>query len=75
MSARDAAAVGPTRPALDRGAAPWRQVSLWTVGGLLAAGIVLPLLLVRINIGTYLITLLILFFVQAVVAQSWNLIM
>ncbi|TMC95320.1 MAG: branched-chain amino acid ABC transporter permease [Chloroflexi bacterium] len=75
VSARDAAAVGPTRPALDRGAAPWRQVSLWTVGGLLAAGIVLPLLLVRINIGTYLITLLILFFVQAVVAQSWNLIM
>ncbi len=75
MSTRTPAPVGLTRPALDRAAAPWRRVSLWTVGGVLAAGIVLPLLLVRLDIGTYLITLLILFFVQAVVAQSWNLIM
>jgi len=75
VSTRTTAPVGLTRPALDRAAAPWRRVSLWTVGGVLAAGIVLPLLLVRLDIGTYLITLLILFFVQAVVAQSWNLIM
>jgi len=75
VSAQAAAAVGVSRPELDQGAAPWRRVSVWAVGGVLAAGIVLPLLLVRLDIGTYLITLLILFFVQAVVAQSWNLIM
>src|SRR5438105_12800478 len=75
VSAQAAAAVGVSRPELDQGAAPWRRVSVWAVGGVLAAGIVLPLVLVRLDIGTYLITLLILFFIQAVVAQSWNLIM
>jgi branched-chain amino acid transport system permease protein len=63
------------RPAVDDAAAPWRRVSLLAVGGTVLAGIVLPWLLVRLSIGDYLVTLLILFFMQAVVAQSWNLIM
>src|SRR5690348_14651654 len=75
VSVQAAATAGLKRPTLDQVAAPWRRVSAWTVGGVVAAGIMLPLLLVRLDIGTYLITLLILFFVQAVVAQSWNLIM
>ena len=73
MSATAVAAAA--RPELDEAAAPWRRVPLYAIGGTVAFGIVLPLVLVRLNIGTYLITLLILFFVQAVVAQSWNLIM
>jgi len=75
VSAQVAATAGATRPPLDVAAAPWRRVSPYTVGGTALLALVLPLLLVRLNIGTYLITLLILFFVQAVVAQSWNLIM
>ena len=60
---------------LDRFAAPWRRVPFAVIGGTLVAGILLPFVLVKIQIGDYLITLLILFFMQAVVAQSWNLIM
>jgi len=60
---------------VDQEAAPWRRVPLIAVGGTAVAGILLPLVLARIQIGDYLITLLILFFMQAVVAQSWNLIM
>jgi branched-chain amino acid transport system permease protein len=63
------------RPALDQAAAPWRRVSLVAVVGTVLAGILLPWLLTRLTIGDYLVTLLILFFMQAVVAQSWNLIM
>jgi len=71
------AAVGPApaRPEADIGAAPWRRASLGTVGGVLLLGLVLPWLLVRLEIGNFLVVLLILFFMQAVVAQSWNLIM
>lgn len=65
----------PTRPAADQAAAPWRKLPLTAIGGTAVAGIVLPLLLSRISIGDYIITLMILFFMQAVVAQSWNLIM
>ena len=70
-----AAPVAAVRPKVDQGAAPWRRVPLVAVGGTVLAGILLPLVLARISIGDYLITLLILFFMQAVVAQSWNLIM
>lgn len=70
-----ATAVAVARPKLDEAAAPWKRVPLYAIGGSVALGIVLPLVLVRLDIGTYLITLLILFFIQAVVAQSWNLIM
>ncbi len=75
MSAQAAIATSAKRPRLDAVAAPWRKVSVYTVGVVLLVGIALPWVLVRLDIGTYLITLLILFFVQAVVAQSWNLIM
>src|SRR5439155_11543660 len=68
-------AAAQARPAIDETAAPWRRVPLYAIGGTVVLGIVLPLVLVRLDIGTYLITLLILFFIQAVVAQSWNLIM
>ena len=70
-------AAAPVRATLklDQMAAPWRRVHVYTIGGLLVAGAVLPWLLVKLDIGSYLLTLLILFFVQAVVAQSWNLIM
>jgi branched-chain amino acid transport system permease protein len=74
----NAGAIAPAaaaRPAVDQRAAPWRRVPLVTVGGTLLAAILLPLVLTRISIGDYIITLLILFFMQAVVAQSWNLIM
>jgi branched-chain amino acid transport system permease protein len=72
---------GPATPAVtvrrrvDQQAAPWRKASLRAIGGTALAGIALPLVLARLQIGDYLITLLILFFMQAVVAQSWNLIM
>ena len=45
---------------------------MWAIGSGLAAGIVLPILLVRIDIGTYLITLLILFFVQKGETHHWK---
>lgn len=63
------------RPAVDRAAVPWRRVSPVTLGVIVLVGIALPWGLVRLDIGDYLVTLLILFFMQAVVAQSWNLIM
>ena len=75
MSVGAAAPAAIARPALDQAAAPWRRVPLIAVGGTVLAGILLPLVLSRLQIGDYLITLLILFFMQAVVAQSWNLIM
>jgi branched-chain amino acid transport system permease protein len=75
VSAEGVAAAAPSRPKLDQQAAPWRRVSVYTVGGVLLAGVLAPLVLTRISIGGYLLTLLILFFMQAVVAQSWNLIM
>jgi len=67
--------IASARPAIDQAAAPWRRVSLLTIGGTVLAGILIPWLLVRLPIGDYLVTLLILFFMQAVIAQSWNLIM
>ena len=63
-----AAPVAAVRPKVDQDAAPWRRVPLVAVGGTVLAGIALPLVLARISIGDYLITLLILFFMQAVVA-------
>jgi branched-chain amino acid transport system permease protein len=69
------AAVTPARPRLDQAAAPWRPVSVYPVGGALLAILLAPWALTRISIGDYILTLLILFFMQAVVAQSWNLIM
>ena len=74
MSAAAAPAPG-TRLKVDQGAAPWRKAPWAAIGGTVVVGILLPLVLARISIGDYLITLLILFFMQAVVAQSWNLIM
>lgn len=75
MSTGTAAPAAIARPTVDEAAAPWRRVSVATVGGTLLIGLLLPWLLVRLEIGDYLVTLLILFFIQAVVAQSWNLIM
>lgn len=75
MSTGAVAPAATARPAIDQAAVPWRRVSLLAVGGTVLAGIVLPWVLVRLDIGDYLVTLLILFFMQAVVAQSWNLIM
>ena len=69
------AAVAIKRPKLDEAAAPWKRVPVYTIIGGIAVAIVLPWLLVRFGIGSYLLTLLILFCIQAVVAQSWNLIM
>jgi len=75
VSTQAGVAAGVARPKLDQAAAPWRRVSLYTVGAVALLLLALPWVLLRLDIGTYLITLLILFFVQAVVAQSWNLIM
>ncbi len=75
MNAGALAPVAAARAAVDQAAAPWRRVPRTAVGGTVVAGILLPLVLTRISIGDYVITLLILFFMQAVVAQSWNLIM
>ena len=76
MSVQQAAASNAaTRPQALRDAAPWRRVSPGAVAGVLLLGLVLPWLLVRLDIGNFLVVLLILFFMQAVVAQSWNLIM
>ena len=75
MTTQPAAATVAVTPAVDIEAAPWRRVPLGTVAGALLLGLVLPILLERFDIGDYLVTLLILFFMQAVVAQSWNLIM
>ena len=74
MSAAAAPSPG-AGPKADQDAAPWRKAPWAAIGGTVVAGILLPLVLARISIGDYLITLLILFFMQAVVAQSWNLIM
>ena len=75
MTTQPAAAPAAARLGVDVGAAPWRRVPLATVFGALFLGLLLPILLERFDIGEYLVTLLILFFMQAVVAQSWNLIM
>jgi len=74
MSGTGAPTAG-ARPKADREAAPWRSAPWAAIGGTVVAGILLPQVLARISIGDYLITLMILFFMQAVVAQSWNLIM
>ena len=75
MSVGGVVTAAPSRPKVDYAAAPWQRVPIYVIGGTVVAGILLPLVLTRISIGDYLITLLILFFMQAVVAQSWNLIM
>ena len=75
MSVGGVVTAAPSRPEVDYAAAPWQRVPIYVIGGTVVAGILLPLVLTRISIGDYLITLLILFFMQAVVAQSWNLIM
>ncbi|HVD46848.1 MAG TPA: branched-chain amino acid ABC transporter permease [Candidatus Limnocylindria bacterium] len=75
MSVGGVVTSAPSRPKVDYAAAPWQRVPIYVIGGTVVAGILLPLVLTRISIGDYLITLLILFFMQAVVAQSWNLIM
>ena len=75
MSVDTASPAKLARRDADAAAAPWGRVPLLAAGGALLLGLVLPWLLVRFEIGDYLITLLILFFIQAVVAQSWNLIM
>ena len=75
MSIGGVVTAAPSRPKVDYAAAPWQRVPIYVIGGTVVAGILLPLVLTRISIGDYLITLLILFFMQAVVAQSWNLIM
>jgi len=75
VSAETAVTPPLARPAPNEDAAPWRRVPLVTVGGVLLLGVLVPILLERLEIGDYLVTLLILFFMQAVVAQSWNLIM
>jgi branched-chain amino acid transport system permease protein len=75
LNAGAAAPAVKSRRPIDQNAAPWRKASLRAIAGTAVAGIALPLVLARIQIGDYLITLLILFFMQAVVAQSWNLIM
>ena len=75
MSVGGVVTAAPSRPKVDFAAAPWQRVPIYVIGGTVVAGILLPLVLTRISIGDYLITLLILFFMQAVVAQSWNLIM
>ena len=75
MSVGGVVTAAPSRPKVEYAAAPWQRVPIYVIGGTVVAGILLPLVLTRISIGDYLITLLILFFMQAVVAQSWNLIM
>lgn len=75
MSIGGVVTAAPSRPKVDYAAAPWQRVPIYVIGGTVVAGILLPLVLTRISIGDYLITLLILFFMQAVVTQSWNLIM
>ena len=75
MSGGAISAAAAVRPVADHTAAPWRRVPLPVIGAMVLAGLLLPWLLIRLTIGDYLLTLLILFFMQAVVAQSWNLIM
>ena len=70
-----ASAPPAARPALDLAAAPWTRVSPYTVGGAVLLGLTLPLLLQRLDSGNFLVVLLILFLMQAVVAQAWNLVM
>jgi branched-chain amino acid transport system permease protein len=71
------ATAAAARPGLevDVTAAPWRSVPFVTIGVAAFVALVLPWLLLRLEIGSYLMTLLILFFMQAVIAQAWNLIM
>jgi branched-chain amino acid transport system permease protein len=64
-----------TRTEVDDRAAPWRSLPLTTVAIAAFVGVVLPWLLVRFDVGSFLLTLLILFFMQSVIAQAWNLIM
>jgi branched-chain amino acid transport system permease protein len=72
----DATAVTPAaRPTADAAAAPWGRISLSKAGGALLLGLLLPVLLQRLEVGNFLVVLLILFFIQAVVAQAWNLVM
>jgi branched-chain amino acid transport system permease protein len=75
VSAETTATAALARPAANPDAAPWRRVPLLKLAGVLLLGLLLPILLERFEIGDYLVTLAILFFMQAVVAQSWNLIM
>lgn len=75
MSAEAAATTPAPRPALDAAAAPWTRVSPYAVGGAVLVGVLVPVLMQRLDFGNFLVVLLILFLIQAVVAQSWNLVM
>ena len=75
MTVEATAAAARPRPAMDSTAAPWRSMPYTTIAVSAFVGLVLPWLLVRFEVGSYLLTLLILFFMQAVIAQAWNLIM
>ena len=52
MSADAAVAATRAGPRLDEAAAPWRRVSVYTVGGVVLAGLLAPLVLTRLTIAT-----------------------
>lgn len=60
---------------LDAGAGPWRTPRWGTMAFLGVIALVLPHLLLRFGAGTFIVHMLILFFLWSVVAQSWNLVL
>src|SRR5262249_18284750 len=60
---------------LDLASVPWRTTPWIGIGFGLVVGLMMPWVLARLEIGNYVIHMIILFFIWSVVAQCWNLIM
>jgi branched-chain amino acid transport system permease protein len=60
---------------LDWAAGPWAKTNWIGLGSALVAMLVLPWLVIQLDIGRFILHLLILFLVWSIVAESWNLIM
>ncbi len=60
---------------IDRAAAPWRSPKWGAISSLGVFALILPAVLLRFGAGTFMVHLLISFFLWSVVAQSWNLVL
>jgi branched-chain amino acid transport system permease protein len=60
---------------IDSAAAPWRSPKWTAVSSFGVFALILPLVLLRFGAGTFMVHLLITFFLWSVVAQSWNLVL
>jgi branched-chain amino acid transport system permease protein len=64
---------GPAR--LNERAAPWRRPKWGTVAFLAVLAVVLPWPMLQFGVGTFMVHMIVMFFLWSIVAQSWNLVL